>query len=215
MFHNYRASAINICTWDVHVYHVHMHILNWVRDFMSWCVHMYMKSRTQLKICICTCTYAHMNARGYVQPIPPGVTFSNAVRKLKAQISNVSFHWNVAKETFELLALSFRKCHPKWDWLYMEWPTQLKTYICTYDELNKKYACAHTHMYICCIPCTYMYFVLSSSFHVHILELSFYFVTHAYISRSSWLHKICTFSLSFVISCTYAEALPLFCDWYI
>jgi len=24
----------------------------------------------------------------------------------------------VAKETYELWALSFRKCHPKWDWLY-------------------------------------------------------------------------------------------------
>jgi len=41
------------------------------------------------------------------------VTFSNAVSKLKAQSSKVSFHWNVAKETFELWALSFRKCHPK------------------------------------------------------------------------------------------------------
>jgi len=39
--------------------------------------------------------------------------------KLKAQSSNVSFHWNIAKETFELWALSFRKCHPKWDWLYV------------------------------------------------------------------------------------------------
>ena len=36
--------------------------------------------------------------------------------KLKAHSSNVSFHWNVAKETLELWALSFRKCHPKWDW---------------------------------------------------------------------------------------------------
>jgi len=55
----------------------------------------------------------------WVQPIPLGVTFSNAVSKLKAQSSNVSFHWNVVKETFELWALSFRKCHPKWDWLYL------------------------------------------------------------------------------------------------
>jgi len=53
-----------------------------------------------------------------VQPIPFGVTFSNAVSKLKAQSSNVCLHWNVAKETFELRALSFRKCHPTWDWLY-------------------------------------------------------------------------------------------------
>ena len=40
----------------------------------------------------------------HIQPIPLGVTFSNAVSKLKAQSLNVSFHWNVAKETFELWA---------------------------------------------------------------------------------------------------------------
>jgi len=39
-----------------------------------------------------------------VQPIPLWVTFSNVVSKLKAQSSNVSFHWNVTKETFELWA---------------------------------------------------------------------------------------------------------------
>jgi len=39
-----------------------------------------------------------------VQPIPLRVTISNAVSKLKAQSSIVSFHWNVAKETFELWA---------------------------------------------------------------------------------------------------------------
>ena len=53
-----------------------------------------------------------------VQPIPLGVTFSNSVSKLKAQSWNVSFHWNVAKEKFELWAVSCRKRHPKWDWLY-------------------------------------------------------------------------------------------------
>jgi len=42
-----------------------------------------------------------------VQPIPCGVTFSKTLPKLKAQSSNVSCHWNVAKETFELWALSF------------------------------------------------------------------------------------------------------------
>ena len=43
----------------------------------------------------------------YVQPIPLGVTFSKALSKLKAQSLNFSFHWNVAKETFELWALIF------------------------------------------------------------------------------------------------------------
>ena len=45
-------------------------------------------------------------------------TFPNAVSKLDAQSSNVSFHRNVAKETFELWALSFQKWHPRWDSLY-------------------------------------------------------------------------------------------------
>ena len=42
-------------------------------------------------------TYIHMSwaleeDHADVQPIPLGVTFSNAVSKLKAQSSNVSFH---------------------------------------------------------------------------------------------------------------------------
>jgi len=39
-----------------------------------------------------------------LQPIPTGVTLSNALSKLKAQSSKVSFHWNVVKETFQLWA---------------------------------------------------------------------------------------------------------------
>ena len=54
----------------------------------------------------------------WVQPIPRGVTFSKAFSKLKAQNSNFSFPWNVARESFELWVLNFRKCHLKWDRLY-------------------------------------------------------------------------------------------------
>ena len=56
-----------------------------------------------------------------MQPIQLGVTFSNAVSKLKAQSSNFSFHWNVAKEMFELWALIFRK------WHQAEWERQART----------------------------------------------------------------------------------------
>jgi len=48
----------------------------------------------------------------FVQPIPLGMLFP------KAQSSNVSFATFWWKEVFELWAWSFRKCHPKWDWLY-------------------------------------------------------------------------------------------------
>jgi len=46
-----------------------------------------------------------------------GWHFRMLFQKLKAQSSNVSFHSNAAKETFELWVLNFRTCHPKWDWL--------------------------------------------------------------------------------------------------
>ena len=54
------------------------------------------------------------NGSKNIQPIPLGVTFSNAVSKLKAQSSNFSFHWNVAaaKEMFVLWALSFENDTP-------------------------------------------------------------------------------------------------------
>jgi len=43
----------------------------------------------------------------YVQPIPLGVTFSNAVSKIKAHSSNASFATFQWKEPFEHWALSF------------------------------------------------------------------------------------------------------------
>ena len=44
-----------------------------------------------------------------IQQIPLGVTFSNAVSKIKAQSSNVSFATFQWKETFKLWALSFER----------------------------------------------------------------------------------------------------------
>jgi len=54
-----------------------------------------------------------------VQPIPLGVTFSNAVFKLKAQSSKLErlFSLKRGKRDFRALSFSFRKCHPRWDWL--------------------------------------------------------------------------------------------------
>jgi len=48
--------------------------------------------------------------------------------KARSSKLEVSFHWNVAKETFELGALSFRKCHPKWDCLYLPKKSPLATW---------------------------------------------------------------------------------------
>jgi len=70
-----------------------------------------------LSVCLCVlwvCAFVCLSvwlcmSECVVQPIPFWVTFLKALSKLKAQSSNVSFHWNVAKETFELWALSFER----------------------------------------------------------------------------------------------------------
>ena len=77
----------------------------------------------------------------HVQPIPPGVTFSNAVSKLKAQSFNVSFHWNVAKETFELWALSFENVTPlgigcTWILIFLVMSFHLNSCWCSYFVFN-------------------------------------------------------------------------------
>jgi len=53
----------------------------------------------------------------HVQPIPLWLTFSIAVSKLKAQSSKLErlFSLQSGKRDFRAWALSFRKCHPKWD----------------------------------------------------------------------------------------------------
>ena len=43
-----------------------------------------------------------MSIRVMSQPTPPAVTFLKAFSKLKSHSSILSFHWNVASETFEL-----------------------------------------------------------------------------------------------------------------
>jgi len=107
------------------------HLLRHIYAYICWCIYVY-----QHDACICWCWYTSFaSSLLFIHPIPRGVTFSNAVSKLKAQSANVSFHWNVAKETFELWVLSFRKCHPKWDWLYIHmlmhtWCIHMLMHIC-------------------------------------------------------------------------------------
>ena len=55
----------------------------------------------------CTLLTTMVGWKCFVQPIPFGLKFSKALSKLKAQSSKPSFYWNLAKETFELWALSF------------------------------------------------------------------------------------------------------------
>ena len=58
--------------------------------------------------------------------IPLGVTFSNAVSKLKAQSSKVSFPWNVVKETFNFELWAFENVTPSGppkDGLIALWPS--------------------------------------------------------------------------------------------
>ena len=69
------------------------------RSITSWFTHTYESTNSK----------DNPKAPPKVQPIPLGVTFSNAVSKLKAQSSNVSFATFQGKETFELWALSFER----------------------------------------------------------------------------------------------------------
>jgi len=100
------------------------------RDVQTWLIHVWQKWFLL--------RHAHLMWR--IQPIPSGVTLSKALSKLKAQSSNVSFHWNVAKKTFELWALSFelwnsiRKCHPKWDRTYTCRNIYVERDVCTSVE---------------------------------------------------------------------------------
>jgi len=147
----------------IHVYsyvHVYIHICSYVQEY----IHIY--SYTQTYICTLyvrayihiysytqtyICMFIHcmyVSAYTHVQPIPLGVTFANAVSKLKAQCSNGSFHWNVAKETFELWALSFRKWHPKWDWQYV-----LCRHSCACIYMYKNYADIYADMYVHVYTC--------------------------------------------------------------
>jgi len=55
----------------------------------------------------------------YLHLIPPAVTFSNAVSKLKTQSSNVSFHWNEAKERGKRdFRACILECHRRWYRMY-------------------------------------------------------------------------------------------------
>jgi len=97
-------------------------------------IHIHMYIHAYVYICIYTCIYIHeYMSVGFIKIVEKRntwnwfrtyvyflllqkwkgtysqsyMTFSKALSKLKAHSLNVSFHWNVAKETFELWALSF------------------------------------------------------------------------------------------------------------
>ena len=102
--------------------------------------------------------HKHTRIHGYTQTAYPiwGDIFECG---FKAQSSNVSFHWNVAKETFELCALSFGKCHPKWDWLYsyryshicsrqFHWRHNCRLYIGIYMYTYMTTIYVYIHVYI-------------------------------------------------------------------
>jgi len=96
--------------------HIHIHTHVFVNIHACLNLHMYLHAH----VCLYVSSHTHPHIRMYIHinthahPIPLRVTFSNAVSKRKAQISNVSFHRNIATETLELWALSFRKCFELW-----------------------------------------------------------------------------------------------------
>jgi len=98
------------------------------------------KSNATCHVWICRATSAHRCVsvpHDVVQPILLGVTFSKAQSsKLERLFCHVSAKRDVRALSFELWN-SIRKCHPKWDWLY------ISTYMCDHVWLrraNKSYA---------------------------------------------------------------------------
>ena len=97
--------------------------------------HIYIYMDTRLCLYGCTCmSPVHLDAHIYiymdvhvclhlyitqVQPIPLGVTFSNAVSKLKAQSSERLFLLKRCKRDVRALSFELSTSHRKWDWLYM------------------------------------------------------------------------------------------------
>jgi len=87
----------------------------------------------------------------------------------KAQSSNVSFHRNVAKETFELWALSFRKWHPKWNWLYHT----TSSFVCGYEFVTHiwnpyAYRLGASYCMICVQFCDALHVCIHSYAAIHV-----------------------------------------------
>ena len=139
-----------------------MHVSTWCTCVIAWCACMIASMCMAYDdINVYTLiTYTLTSSRWSTANPTWGAIFECC---FKAQSSNVSFQWNMAKETFELWALSFRKCHPKWDWLYLYdsiYVHGIWWYQCTYidniyiDIFQMMYRVATTHM----MPYLYMSF---------------------------------------------------------
>ena len=82
----------------------------------------------------------------YIQPIPLGVTFSKAQSsKLERLFCHISLKRHVQALSFELWN-SIRKCHPKWDRLYICFC--IRWYVCKKPH-SSFYTCICTHYYTC------------------------------------------------------------------
>jgi len=155
-----------------------------------------------IDIRICIRTYVVLKAVSshqkyiytYAQPIPRGVTFSKALSKLKSQSSNVSFHWNVAKETFELWALSFETAFENVT------PRGIGcTYIYVYT--SHVYIYVYMYLYICICIRTPSWGLPVVYRHIYMYTLQWYGV-----ATISWLHQIIVATISWL-----HQIIGLFC----
>ena len=95
-------------------------LMSFGHENSSWISWILISDTRDTKRCCCLLYQFNSTLKPRMCRNPTWVTFSNTFSKLKAQSWNVFFHWNVVKETFEFWTLIFRKCHPKWDWLYLD-----------------------------------------------------------------------------------------------
>jgi len=139
---------------------------------------------------ICICIYLH------IQPIPLGMTFSKDFSKLKAKSSNVSFHWNVAKETLELWALSFETAFENVT------PSEIGcTYI--YIYINICFHVFYIHVYI------YIYIYINIWIYTCLyVYLYMYSYTHNFRLSSMWARKKLSYGLIMIANKCWTNWRP-------
>jgi len=102
--------------------------------------------------------YIHDLVCMFIQPIPLGVTFSKAQSsKLERLFCHVSVKRDVRALSFELRN-SIRKCHPKWDRLYVTCTCSYRHVHVATDMIHSK-VCTCSYRHVTCryrrVTCSY------------------------------------------------------------
>jgi len=140
--------------------------ISWMYHRWTCITHTYMYTLTHTHTY--THTYKHAKTCSYIQPIPLGVTFSNAVSssKLKARTSLFTEKWQKRRSSFELWA--FENVTPSGigctyiyacvciSWMFQRCTCITHTYVCKYIRTCLFCACMCVCMCVCLYVCVYV-----------------------------------------------------------